>query len=340
MHPSRRIVHILDDLAMGGVTRALKNFEHPILAQLGTHETLDIRTEKPRAASPQDIAVIHFTSNWKKFGWLLDLKLRGGFSRVILIEHTYTRGYETSEVKPKRRFRQMLKFAYALVDTVVAVSEAQRSWILQHALTKSEKVVAIPQSRTCDNLLTLPPCARGNGPLRIGAFGRFHKQKGFDLLVDAMARIPASVAQLKIAGTGPDEAALRAKASILPHVEICDPFQSPEAFLSEADTIAIPSRWEAFGLVGTEARAAGRPIIAAHVDGLDDQLDKSGFGHAPNSISGIVRAIYQAAGARDLSRRGRAARDRAAGEFGTMTQRWKVLLTSGDPGPHKALNGQ
>lgn len=327
MPPSRRIVHILDDLAMGGVTRALKNFEHPILAQLGTHETLDIRTEKPRATSPQDIAVVHFTSNWKKFGWLLDLKLRGGFSRVILIEHTYTRGYETSEVKPKRRFRQMLKFAYALVDTVVAVSEAQRSWILQHALTKSEKVVAIPQSRTCDNLLTLPPCARGNGPLRIGAFGRFHKQKGFDLLVDAMARIPASVAQLKIAGTGPDETALRAKASILPHVEICDPFQSPEAFLADADAIAIPSRWEAFGLVGTEARAAGRPIIAAHVDGLDDQLDKSGFGHAPNSISGIVRAIYQAAGAKDLAKRGVSAQTKAAGEFDAMVGRWADLLS-------------
>lgn len=326
MQSSRRIVHILDDLAMGGVTRALKNFEHPELAMLGIHETLDIRDEKPRATSPNDIAVVHFTSNWKKLGWLIDLKLRGRFSQIILIEHTYTAGFEASEVEPKRRFHRMLKCAYSLVDTVVAVSVSQRRWVIENRLTRSDKVIAIPQSRICDDLLNIEPAPRAEGPLRIGAFGRFHKQKGFDLLIEAMARVPVSVAVLKIAGTGPDETRLRDLSANLPHVQICDPFQSPEVFLGASDAVAIPSRWEAFGLVGTEARAAGRPIIAAQVDGLEDQLDANGFGHAPNSVTAIVRAIYKAAMVTNLSERGQAARQRASGEYAAMVARWADLL--------------
>ena len=329
MMNTRKVFHVLDDLAMGGVTRALRNFNHPELAVFGEHITVDIRSAPVRAQSPNDVAIVHFTANWKKLGWLLDLKARGGFSRIILIEHTYTEGYEQNKVRPKKRFRTMLRLAYRLVDTVVAVSNHQRKWILEHKLAPASKIVAIPQSRICEDLLALPINASSDGPLQIRAFGRFHEQKGFDLLIDAMARIPANVAELKIAGTGPDEALLRQHSARLPHVEICQPFTSPEAFLSEADLVAIPSRWEAFGLVGTEARAAGRPILAARIDGLNDQLDAASFGHSPNSVASIVRAIYRAASVTNLPARGKAVRARAAAEFDVMIANWCQLL--GEP---------
>jgi len=328
MTNENRIVHILDDLAMGGVTRALKNFEHPDLAGLGTHDIVDIRQSQIRATSPGDIAIVHFTANWKKLRWLADLRLLGGFARIIMIEHTYTAGYEDSEVKPKRRFRQMLKFAYSLVDTVVAVSHAQRSWMYEHKLAPIDKIIAIPQSRICDALLEIPPVHRSMGPLQIRAFGRFHKQKGFDLLLAAMSRIPPHLAELKLAGTGPDEASLRGLAERCPNVEICQPFESPDTFLSEADIVAIPSRWEAFGLVGTEARAAGRPIIAANVDGLRDQLTSHGFSHAPGSVSSIVRAIYKAAAAPNLQEYGSLAQAIAVQEYPSMIARWADLLSA------------
>jgi len=320
-------IHVLDDLAMGGVTRALKNFEHPSLTALGRHEHVDIRKQRVRATGPNDIAIVHFTANWKKLKWLLELRLRGGFAKIILVEHSYTEGYETSEVKPKRRFRQMLRLTYRLVDQVVAVSETQRDWMIAHKLVDHEKVIAIPQSRICEDLMKIAPCKRETGPLQIRAFGRFHKQKGFDLLIEAMACVPSKVATLKIAGTGPDADKLNALSKDLDHVEICAPFNSPEAFLSSADLVAIPSRWEAFGLVGTEARASGRPILAARVDGLCDQLDQHGFGHAPGSVDSIVRAIYRSANAENLNQRGLHARNRAAGEYDQMIGNWCALLS-------------
>lgn len=326
MQTKKHIIHILDDLAMGGVTRALKNFEHPSLTQIGTHEIVDIRKGAVRATSRADIAIVHFTANWKKLGWLMDLRFRGGFSRIMLIEHSYTQGYERSEVRPRRRFRQMLRIAYRLVDTIIAVSAAQRAWMLEHNLARPDKVIAIPQSRPCDDLLKIAPCHRDAGPLQIGAFGRFHRQKGFDLLLEAMSRVPPHMAELKLAGTGPDEALLRPRAEALPHVQIIDAFASPEAFLSTLDIVAIPSRWEAFGLVGTEARAAGRPILAARVDGLIDQTGETGFAHAPHNVSSIVAAIYRAVAAEDLNERGRQAQAGAALEYDQMICRWGELL--------------
>ena len=326
MNAKTRFTHILDDLAMGGVTRALKNFEHSSLTSLGEHTHVDIRAQQVRATGPRDVAIVHFTANWKKLGWLLDLRLRGGFARIILVEHSYTEGYETNEVAPKRRFRQMLRFAYRLVDQVVAVSNTQRDWMIAHELAAPEKIIAIPQSRICDNLLAMTPCKRDTGPLQIRAFGRFHKQKGFDLLVRAMARVPVELATLKIAGTGPDAEQLEALSRGLEHVEICAPFDTPTEFISDADLVAIPSRWEAFGLVGTEARAAGRPILAARVDGLCDQLNEDGFAHAPGSVSSIVSAIHRSAAATNLNERGLSARARAAGEYDRMISQWCALL--------------
>lgn len=321
-----RIVHILDDLSMGGVTRALENFSHPALTEFGVHETKDIRTDEVCAKSPSDIAIIHFTANWQKVGQLLKLRKHSGFSQIILIEHSYTEGFEVSEVSSKMRFRSMLKCAYGLVDTVVAVSRTQREWMIRAGLAKPHKIIAIPQSRDCSSLLNVACLTPSAGPLKIGAFGRFHKQKGFDLLLKAMSYIPADIAELKLAGTGPEEETLQATADHLPHVEICDPFKSPDDFLGSVDLVAIPSRWEAFGLVGTEARMAGRPILAAHIDGLVDQLSEGAFSHVCGSISSIVAAIRLAAKATDLHERGAAARQQATSEYGRTISRWAHLL--------------
>lgn len=331
MSSHTRFVHLLDDLAMGGVTRALNNFKHPEIESLGTHETVDITRSMPHASSRNDVAIVHFTASWKKLPHILDLRLRGKFSKKILIEHTYTRGFESSEVIEQRRFRRMLKVAYQMVDKIVAVSEVQRKWIISCGLAPAYKVVAIPQSRDCTGLLKLPVPIRNRGPLKIGAFGRFHKQKGFDLLIEAMAQIPPEIATLKIAGAGPDKSDLEAQASKLRHVTVHGAFKSPAHFLSSVDVVAIPSRWEAFGLVGTEARAAGRPIIASRVDGLLDQITDNCFSHSCGDKLSIEHAILEAASATDIPARGMKLRAEAASEFDAMIAYWKNELSQGRP---------
>jgi len=219
----------------------------------------------------------------------------------------------------------MLSLAYRLVDRVVAVSESQRAWMVGAKLAPSAKIVAIPQARDCNHLFDLPIARRRPGPLRIGAFGRFHEQKGFDLLIDAMSEVSPMRAELRIAGYGEHAGLLKAKSAHLPHVSIEAPFDCPKQFLSGLDAVAIPSRWEAFGLVGAEARAAGRPIIAADIDGLRDQIGLHSWSHKVGDTQDLTRAILQAAKASDLHERGQAARMHVGHEFYAMIKGWAAL---------------
>lgn len=323
-----RYFHLLDDMAMGGVTRALANFQHPRLTALGEHLVTDINQKVPKTRRSGDIAIIHFTANWKKLTRLMDLRYRRGFDQIILIEHTYTAGFERHCVPHPKRFHQMLRFAYSLVDTVVAVSEAQRQWMIESELAAPQKILTITQARDCSELESVPAVVRDQRPVRIGAFGRFHEQKGFDLLVRAASRIPSHLFTLKLAGAGDEAGLLKVLSHNSPNIKIVPAFSSPTEFLNSVDWVAIPSRWEAFGLVGLEARSAGRPIIAAQVDGLIDQIGESGIGHDPCNVDALETALWQAIRSQDISHRSARAREEAQDAFDSMLAGWENLLSA------------
>jgi len=325
MQTQARFTHILDDRALGGVTRALTNFEHPEITAIGVQDSIDLQSGNWSDCPRGSVGIIHFTANWRKLRELMALRASKSFASLVLIEHSYTEGFENHCVEHKARFRFMLSLAYRLVDRVVAVSESQRAWMVGAKLAPPAKIVAIPQARDCNHLFDVPIVRRRPGPLSIGAFGRFHEQKGFDLLIDAMADISPLTAELRIAGYGEHAHALKAKAAHLPHVSIEGAFECPKQFLSGLDTVAIPSRWEAFGLVGAEARAAGRPIIAADIDGLRDQISLHSWSHKAGDTKDITRAILEAAKATDLHERGQAARMHVGHEFYTMIKGWAAL---------------
>ncbi len=317
--------HIIDDHALGGVTRALKNFEHPEITAVGGQKVVDLQSDALKSQPSNSVAIIHFTANWRKLSKLIELRRSRTFSSIVLIEHSYTEGFEKNCVTAQNRFRLLLKLAYRLVDVVVAVSDNQRNWMIEAKLATAEKIIAIPQARNCSHLFDIDVARRRPGPLRIGAFGRFHEQKGFDLLLEAMAGVPAHAAELRIAGYGDQLDILQAKAANLPNVTIEPAFDCPKRFLSETDVVAIPSRWEAFGLVGAEARAAGRAIIAADIDGLRDQIGTHSWSYTANDVDALQCAILEAANANDLHKRGRAARSHVCREFPQMIEAWVTL---------------
>ena len=97
--------------------------------------------------------------------------------------------------------------------------------------------------------------------------GRLSKEKGVDLLLKAVAKIPW--AQLEIAGDGPLRASLEGLARSL-GIENRVRFHG---WLSldkignlhqRAAAVCVPSLWpEPFGYVAAEAMAAARPVVAA-----------------------------------------------------------------------------
>ena len=111
--------------------------------------------------------------------------------------------------------------------------------------------------------------------LYVGRLDLHHK--GGDLLLEAMRHLRAELGEatppLLIAGDGPDEAALRARAGALglgDVVRFLGRIEGDEKYrlMAGAHAVLMPSRFETFGMVAVEAQAAGAPVVAFDVGPL------------------------------------------------------------------------
>ena len=103
------------------------------------------------------------------------------------------------------------------------------------------------------------------------AMGRLSPEKGFDLLIDAFARLAAQHAdwRLEIAGEGPERDALQRQidaAGLQPQVQLVGWVSDPERFLSRSALFVMSSRYEGFPVALLEAMACGVPVISFDCD--------------------------------------------------------------------------
>ncbi len=120
------------------------------------------------------------------------------------------------------------------------------------------------------------------GPLVV-AIGNLVPEKGFDLLIEAVARMPA--ARLLIVGQGPLAGKLRAQAESVVPGRAEWRADMPQADLrfaySAADVLALPSLREGWPNVVLESIACGTPVVAAEVGGVPEII---GGARAPAKI--------------------------------------------------------
>jgi glycosyltransferase involved in cell wall biosynthesis/O-antigen/teichoic acid export membrane protein len=173
------------------------------------------------------------------------------------------------------------------------------------------------------------------------------QQKGTDLLLRAWAQASRSLdAQLIIAGLGPDEQRLRRMArelGIQDRVEFAGwvTGQAKYQLLASARLVALPSRFETFGIVAIEALATGTPVIAFDIPCLREVVpDACGRLIEPFDVESYGAALvstYQdeawLAEARELGRTFAAGFtwDRAA----RQQQEVYVQAASSEPGPRR-----
>ena len=151
-----------------------------------------------------------------------------------------------------------------------------------------------------------PPPARAaeagarDRPLVIGAMGRLHKQKGFDLLIQAVPKILSRhpAARFLIAGEGPEKKRLQSliKRLKLNSVELPGLAGSAD-FISALDIFVLSSRWEGMPNVVLEAMAQGVPVAAARVGGVTDLIEdgKEGLLFASGDVDAMADACARLA---------------------------------------------
>lgn len=175
----------------------------------------------------------------------------------------------------------------------------------------------------------LPAVGRTTDGILLGSHARLDEQKGFDVLLRAVAPLDVS---LVLVGDGPERAALEALAEELgmaDRLTITGWSEDARRWLPTFDVYVLPSRNEGFPLALLEAMLARRPIVATDVGSVAEAVTPDvGVLVPPLDVQALRSAIQSLA--EDASARaamGEAARARALREFTdqAMTTRYEQL---------------
>lgn len=284
-----KILHIVTDLNLGGINTLIHHWQQSSLVAEFNFLVAEI-TQLDTVFNlfrPQ-ITILHSACSRQILPKLLGLI--GQQTKLIIFDHHYCAGFAKT-VPSEFRLHLMLRLAYRLAYRVVAVSEAQRQWMLENDLVSSQKLHVLPPIPNLKPFLDILPVKSWISPLKVGAYGRFAEQKGFDILLKTLPKYPELDITVNLVGDGPETAQLHTLAEGLSNVKISPATADVPGFIASCQAIVIPSRWEPWGLACVEAKAAARPVIISDVDGLSEQMNDCGILVEPNSIESLGAAL-------------------------------------------------
>jgi glycosyltransferase involved in cell wall biosynthesis len=186
--------------------------------------------------------------------------------------------------------------AHAAVRRFIVGSRWMRDELRSNGLAPSRIRIVPPVPRSLAACEVLPP-AQTQEVLFVGQVIR---GKGLDLLLKALAQVQGVDWHMTVVGTGNHLPACKALAAQLDvahritftgwvdHTEL-------EPYYARAAIGVVPSRWpEPFGMVGIEAMARGRPVVAFAVGGITDWLEHGVTGLLAREADTATLAEYLA----------------------------------------------
>lgn len=169
-----------------------------------------------------------------------------------------------------KRFEQK---SFKGVKKIVVISEYMKKSLIDCDFDSSLIEVVPRPVRDLPRVVSFKP--KGHNILFVG---RVEQEKGIRILLKSMLRLQTKEWQLKVVGAGQDlewcQEFVREK-SLGDRVELAGAKGDKEVslFMEWSDLLAFPSIWpEPFGVVGIEAMAYGRPVIAFNVGGVEEWL--------------------------------------------------------------------
>ena len=239
-------------------------------------------------------AVTRLILGWRKrrpgliycpHGWVFDVRNSGWKQRVM----------EKAELTMS-----------GLCDTIVAISEYEARQGRRIGI-KNERIRVV-----LNGLRLMAPVAApatwDDKRLKILFVGRLDEQKGFDVLMEAIAPLQEKVA-VRVIGEAVLDSGMPLEKR--PNVEFLG-WQDEgriQGQFAAADVVVMPSRWEGFGLVAIEAMRAGKAVIASRVGGLPEVVvdGETGF-LVPSEDAHALRAALLKAEPLMLGRMGASGR--------------------------------
>lgn len=182
----------------------------------------------------------------------------------------------------------------------------------------SRPVEFLPSTRRIDVTDPLPP--RAQPPYRLLFLGRWHPNKGIDLLLDALESLSEAdwrnIENFEIQGGGPLDSTVHERVAALRRASrpvTAGGFLAKadaEAAIERSDWLVIPSRIESIPVVFSDAMKLRRPVIATPVGDMGRLLSESKAG-----------LVAQGATAYDVAATLRLALASNASEFAVQTEK-------------------
>jgi glycosyltransferase involved in cell wall biosynthesis len=248
----------------------------------------------------------------------LPVARRAGLATVSTV-HGFTGGgfklrlYEALQERALRR-----------ADAIVAVSRplVER---LTHAGVDPRRIHLVPNAWGGGGPLRPRGEARralglAEGTFALGWVGRLSREKGADVLIEALARTADPTLQACLVGEGPERPALEALArarGVADRLHFAGFREDAPSLFAAFDALVLSSRTEGTPMVLFEAMEAGVPLVAAAVGGVPDVVDPgSGWLVPPEDPAALARALDELrADPRAARQRADTARQRLRREF-------------------------
>lgn len=205
---------------------------------------------------------------------------------------------------------------YNLRHTDYAIVGSETAEAVWRAKGYQGRLAVIPQFGVDPAIFSPPETRRAASPVRLAYVGRLVHEKGVDLFLRALEKVPGDW-QATILGQGQEMARLKAQAApINDRVRFLGGLPSTEmpAFYQEIDVLVLPSRsrpnWtEQFGRVLVEAMACGVAVVGAETGEIPHVMGGAGLTFPENDVGALRallgRLVADASLRRELGKQGR-----------------------------------
>jgi len=201
-------------------------------------------------------------------------------TRLLIREAAVASAFLNLEMKHPGVWRWFYRHLYKRADKIICLSDSMVDDMVAHFNLPRAKLVRIYNPVDTERIQQLAGQEEnpysGPGPHLVAA-GRLCRQKGYDILLDAMPAVleQVSSAQLSILGEGPLEGELKQQAhnlNLIDSVHFLGFQQNPWPYLKHADLFVLPSRYEGLPNVLLEALALGTSVVAANCPGAMQEI--------------------------------------------------------------------
>jgi len=219
-------------------------------------------------------------------------RVAGWRGKLVCTEHS-----TSNRRRGTIRGRAIDRILYSRYDRVACISRGTRDNLATWMPSVAPRTVVVENGAPLA-FNQIPERGPTERPI-IVSVGRLSKPKNYDTALRALALLQDHPFEYRIAGTGPEEDALRRLCTQLgldDRVRFLGFVEDVPSLLRDADIFLMPSRWEGFGLSAVEAMNAGLPVIVSDVDGLREIVAASppcGLFVDPLDPSSIAKAVQQ-----------------------------------------------